>query len=129
MYAGLRAATEHADYVIRAHPTSATSRVGGIRSTGLTASMAIAEHVAALLRRRRAARSGPRRDEPPPSMPALGERQDRPYQRADLVARDPAYGAMVCHCERVSRGELRDALASARAGAHAGRAAPADARD
>lgn len=112
VYAGLRAATEHSDYVIRAHPDQHYVTVGGIRSTGLTASMAIAQHVTDLLRDA-GCPLGPRRDQPPPSMPALGERQERAYQRGDLVAGDPEYGAMVCHCERVSRGELRDALGSA----------------
>ena len=44
-------------------------------------------------------------------MPNLGEAFPRPYQRADLIAADPAYGTVVCHCERVTRGEIRDALA------------------
>lgn len=45
-------------------------------------------------------------------MPSLGETCPRPHQRPDLVAADPEYGVLVCHCERVSRGEIRDALAS-----------------
>ena len=48
-YAGLRAATEHGDYQIALHPDARYVCVGGIRSTGLTASMAIAEHVAEVL--------------------------------------------------------------------------------
>ncbi len=44
-------------------------------------------------------------------MPNLGEAFPRPYRRADLIAADPAYGDVVCHCERVTRGEIRDALA------------------
>ena len=103
--------------------------VGGIRSTGLTASMAIAEHVVELLARP-GSRSGPRHGEPGRRRcRTLGEAAARPYQRADLVAADPAYGALVCHCERVSRGEIRDALASPVPAAHARRAAPPDARD
>jgi glycerol-3-phosphate dehydrogenase len=45
-------------------------------------------------------------------MPALGEAGPRPYRRDDLVSGDPAYGRIICHCERVSMGELRDALVS-----------------
>ena len=45
VYAGLRAATEHADYQLTVHATEGYACVGGIRSTGLSASMAIAEHV------------------------------------------------------------------------------------
>ena len=45
-------------------------------------------------------------------MPMIGEAFTRPYQRADLIAADPAYGEVVCFCERVTLGEIRDALAS-----------------
>ena len=112
VYAGLRAATDRDDFRIAAFAEQRYVRVAGIRSTGLTAALAIAEHVADLLREA-GCRLGSRHGEPPPVMPALGERQERPYQRPDLVDADPAYGTLVCHCEHVSRGELRDALASA----------------
>ncbi|MBJ3807106.1 FAD-dependent oxidoreductase [Streptomyces flavofungini] len=110
-YAGLRAATEDDDYRIAPWPDQRYVTVGGIRSTGLTASMAIAAHVTGLL-----ADCGLDLGEPgdlaPVTMPHLGERFPRPYQRADLIAADPAYGTLVCHCERVTRGEIRDALTS-----------------
>ena len=48
-YAGLRAATEHADYQVELHADQGYVCVGGVRSTGLTASMAIAEHVRELM--------------------------------------------------------------------------------
>lgn len=74
VYAGLRAATEHDDYRIRCHEGRRYVTVGGIRSTGLTASMAIAAHVAGLI-----AEADPGLDlkdpvEPlPVHMPNLGE--------------------------------------------------------
>jgi glycerol-3-phosphate dehydrogenase len=111
VYAGLRAATEHDDYRITAHPSQAYVTVGGIRSTGLTASLAIADHVTGLL----AANGldlGPVREPPPVRMPHLGENAPRPCEQPQLVAADPEYGTLVCHCERVSRGEIRDALGS-----------------
>ncbi|WP_122616404.1 FAD-dependent oxidoreductase [Streptomyces sp. Tu 4128] len=111
VYAGLRAATEHDDYRITAHPGQGCVTVGGIRSTGLTASLAIAEHVTGLLAGT-GLDLGPRRPPEPVRMPSLGETCPRPHQRPDLVAADPEYGVLVCHCERVSRGEIRDALAS-----------------
>ncbi|MEU7577333.1 FAD-dependent oxidoreductase [Streptomyces sp. NPDC041068] len=111
VYAGLRAATERDDYRIRAHKEQRCVTVGGIRSTGLTASLAIAAHVTELL-----GATGldlpAVRDLEPVHMPNLGEAFPRPYRRADLIAADPAYGAVVCHCERVTRGEIRDALAA-----------------
>ncbi|GAA3149420.1 NAD(P)/FAD-dependent oxidoreductase [Streptomyces rameus] len=110
VYAGLRAATEHEDYRITAHPEQAYVTVGGIRSTGLTASLAIAAHVTGLLAGT-GLDLGPVREPEPLTMPNLGEAFPRPYQRPDLIAADPEYGTLVCHCERVSRGEIRDALA------------------
>jgi glycerol-3-phosphate dehydrogenase len=110
-YAGLRAATEHGDYQIEADPPQHYVCVGGIRSTGLTGSMAIAEHVASQLEEMglplRPHERGPRA-----AMPNIGELAPRPYQQADRIAADPEYGAIVCFCERVSRGEIRDALRS-----------------
>jgi len=111
VYAGLRAATEHGDYQLIGHPGQRYVCVGGIRSTGLTAAMAIAEHVLGLLDEAGLTVPG-RAAVDPPRLPRLGEASSRPYQRAELIAADPAYGQLVCHCERVSRGEIRDALAS-----------------
>ncbi|MDG4667699.1 FAD-dependent oxidoreductase [Mycobacterium sp. 236(2023)] len=111
-YAGLRASTERDDYLIDLDPDQRYVLVGGIRSTGLTSGMAIAEHVTGLL-----AAAGvdvTERDDlpPPPSMPNLGEAGLRPYQDGDRVAADPEYGRIVCFCERVSAGEIRDAFDS-----------------
>ncbi|ALC19167.1 FAD-dependent oxidoreductase [Streptomyces pristinaespiralis] len=111
VYAGLRAATGQDDYRIRAHPRLRYVTVGGIRSTGLTASMAIAGYVTGLLGDA-GLHLGPARDLEPVHMPNIGEARPRPYQRADLIAADPAYGSIVCHCERVTHGEIRDALTS-----------------
>jgi glycerol-3-phosphate dehydrogenase len=48
----------------------------------------------------------------PPAMPYIGQAGTRPYQDAGRIAADPDYGRIICHCERVTRGEIRDALAS-----------------
>ena len=111
VYVGLRAATEHTDYQIAFEPAQRYVCVGGIRSTGLTAAMAIAEHVVEGLRdmgldlvpvaERRRIR-----------MPNIGEAAPRPYQSAAMIAADPDYGRIVCHCERVTRGEIVDATAA-----------------
>ena len=84
--------------------------VGGIRSTGLTASMAIAEYVRDLLGEA-GLRLGIAGDLPPVHMPNLGEARPRPYQLERMISGDGCYGEIVCHCERVTRGEIRDAMA------------------
>ena len=109
-YVGLRAATEHADYQLRFHPEQRYVCVGGIRSTGLTASLAIAEHVAAGLTEQGLEladeASGPRAQ-----MANISELAPRPFAEPERIAADPEYGRIACFCERVSHGELRDALA------------------
>ncbi|MER8002568.1 NAD(P)/FAD-dependent oxidoreductase [Streptomyces sp. NPDC095613] len=108
-YAGLRAAIDHPDYLIEATPEQRYLLVGGIRSTGLTAGIAIADHVRTVLEEAGLALRT-RGDLPdPPQMPNIGEAATRPYQDAELIAADPAYGTIVCFCERVTEGEIRDA--------------------
>jgi glycerol-3-phosphate dehydrogenase len=112
-YAGLRAATEHRDYQIMVDGRRKYACAGGIRSTGLSASLGIAEYVVdqlggvglPLVRRTD-------HDPGPPRMPYLGQAGIRPYQDRAKISADPAYGQIVCHCERVTAGEIRDALAS-----------------
>ena len=103
VYAGLRAATEHGDYVIEPHPEQRYVCLGGIRSTGLTASMAIAEEALRLLAAAGLECEAKDADElVAVTMPNLGEAFPRPYQ---------AGGPIVCHCERVTADEVRSACA------------------
>jgi len=111
-YAGLRAATEHRDYQIRVDATRRYACAAGIRSTGLSASLGIAEHVVGLMGEAGLPLRGRNGTAAPPVMPYIGQAGTRPYQDAALIAADPDYGRIVCHCERVTRGEIRDALAS-----------------
>jgi glycerol-3-phosphate dehydrogenase len=100
VYVGLRAASEHDDYHLRIDAETGYVCVGGIRSTGLTASMAIAEHV-----RDRLAEAGLRlqakADPPSVRMPNIGDFAPRPYQEG---------GRIVCFCERVTLDEIHAAL-------------------
>jgi glycerol-3-phosphate dehydrogenase len=113
VYAGLRAATEHVDYRLGVDAGAAYACAGGIRSTGLSASMAIAEHVRDGLEAA-GLELDPRPDDELPRLrvPNLGEAFPRPYQQGERIAADPEYGRVVCFCERVTRGEIRDALHS-----------------
>ena len=111
-YAGLRASTEHSDFVVDIDSAQRYLLLGGIRSTGLTASMALAEHARHLLAESGVALVERTNLPAPPQMPNIGEAFPRPYQRADLIEADSEYGQIVCFCERVTRGEIRDALTS-----------------
>ena len=71
-YAGLRAATDHGDYLIEVDTEQRYVLVGGIRSTGLTSGMAVAEYLDELLRR-----PGPR---PPPAHGSAGPAADAQHR-------------------------------------------------
>ncbi len=111
IFAGMRPATQFREYQIIPRLSQGWLTVGGIRSTGLSASLGIAEHVAGLLipglfdapRKARTRQI---------TVPDLSETSQRPWQDVSRVESDPAYAEMVCHCERISLGEIRDALAS-----------------
>ncbi|MDO5025230.1 MAG: NAD(P)/FAD-dependent oxidoreductase [Trueperella sp.] len=111
-YAGLRAANNQSDYLIDLDAAQRYVIAGAIRSTGLTSALAVAEYILGML-----AEAGVEvaiRDDLPaaPVMPRLGEHQLRPYQDNEKIQQDPEYGTMVCFCERVTRGEIRDAMHS-----------------
>jgi glycerol-3-phosphate dehydrogenase len=111
IFAGMRPATQFREYQIIPRLSQCWVTVGGIRSTGLSASLGIAEHVTGLLipdlfdaPRKPATRTV--------RVPDLSETSQRPWQDAARIQSDPAYAEMVCHCERITLGEIRDALAS-----------------
>lgn len=100
-YAGLRPATQFKDYQIEALPNRHWITVAGIRSTGLTGSLGIAQHVAELVNQH----FGKLQYDPPiwTPVPNLCEEHPRPYL-------SPQGGEMVCHCELVTRSEIETAL-------------------
>jgi glycerol-3-phosphate dehydrogenase len=110
-YAGMRPATNRSDYQIIPRFTDRWLTVAGIRSTGFSGALGIAEHVAGLIvpevfdpARKTSVR--------PVGVPDLSEPSCRPWQDNSLIENDPAYAEMLCHCERISVGEVRDALAA-----------------
>ena len=111
-YAGLRAATEHSDYCMDVFADARYVRLGGIRSTGISSCLALAEDVVRSLAEH-AAEPTPLAEPLDVPMPTLAEARLRPYADAGRITADPAYGHVVCLCERVTRGEIRDALRTA----------------
>jgi glycerol-3-phosphate dehydrogenase len=101
-YAGLRPATQFKDYQIEALPAQNWISVGGIRSTGLTGALGIAQHAAGLYAGNFGSLSEPAAPIWTP-VPNLAEHLPRPYQQ-------PGYGEVVCHCELATRTEIEAAL-------------------
>jgi len=102
-YAGLRPATQFNDYLIEALPARGWITVGGIRSTGLTGSLGIAQHVADLYAQHFGALDWTAEPIATP-VPNLCEERPRRYEQPDA-------GEIVCHCELVTRHEIEAALA------------------
>ncbi|MGI9170998.1 MAG: NAD(P)/FAD-dependent oxidoreductase, partial [Candidatus Nanopelagicus sp.] len=114
IYAGLRAATEHSDFQIKLHNKAGKANyvtVGGIRSTGLTASMAIAIYVKDLLIKA-GLKLNDSKQLPVIKMSNLGEACLRPYQDEEAIKANPLNGQIICHCERTTTAEVLDALNS-----------------
>ncbi|HJR80629.1 MAG TPA: NAD(P)/FAD-dependent oxidoreductase, partial [Anaerolineales bacterium] len=110
-YAGLRSATEHSDYQIALHADQKYICVGGIRSTGISGCLGIAEYVTDLLKEGGVALR-PKPEFKTIKVSTIGEAFHRPYQNDELIQKNSDYGRIVCHCERVSLGEVKDAICS-----------------
>lgn len=103
-YAGLRPATELKEYRIAKDDGLRLITVGGIRSTGLTSALGIAEHVAEMQAGEAEARMpADERIEVWTPAPNLAEHAERDWAR-------PGAGEIVCHCELVTRREIEAAL-------------------
>lgn len=105
IYAALRPATEHRDYVLKADANESWITVGGIRSTGLSASLGLGEWAAnAGSEILGSPRQAPADDDLDwPIMPSIAESLPRPYHAPDR-------SAIICHCEWVTEREVSQAL-------------------
>jgi glycerol-3-phosphate dehydrogenase len=101
IYAGLRPASNSKDYVIEALAPQHWITVAGIRSTGLTAALGIARHVAKLYEQKFGKLPAPPPEPRWTPVPNLAETIERPWMIG---------GDIVCHCERVTRSEIEAAL-------------------
>ncbi|MCJ8142233.1 NAD(P)/FAD-dependent oxidoreductase [Ancylobacter sp. A5.8] len=104
VYAGLRPASDSKAYRIFARPEMRAITLGGIRSTGLSAALGLAQH-ALSLHAGFGLPATPAPTAPGLSMPNLTETRERDWQRPD-------HGEIVCHCELVTRREIEAAFES-----------------
>ena len=109
-FAGLRPALKGDDFFIAvSRKARRFIHVAGIQSPGLTASPAIAEHVKGLLKKA-GLRLVEKADFRPTLQKVITARGQTPESMAELVAKDPAYGNIVCRCETVSEAEVVEAI-------------------
>ncbi|OHD19236.1 MAG: hypothetical protein A2087_00430 [Spirochaetes bacterium GWD1_61_31] len=112
-FSGVRPCSYDEDFIVeRSVAVANLIHAAGIQSPGLASAPAIAEDLAAMALAvvagykeviPKAGWEGRQR-----GIPEL-KRLPRP-ERAALIAAHPAYGRIVCRCEEVSEGEIRDAL-------------------
>jgi glycerol-3-phosphate dehydrogenase len=102
VYAGLRPATQFKDYQIEALPAQRWISVAGIRSTGLSGALGIAEHVRALYEDHFAAHT-------PIAEPMWTPVANLAYT-LPRAAPQEGRSAIVCHCEMVTQADIEAAL-------------------
>ncbi len=116
-FTGVRAANYKEEFMIEPslHQPDMI-HVSGIQSPGLTSAPAIAEDVEQILLRQMQLLEGKKPEENPDYNPVRPKRVEFRHMTAkekeELIARDPAYGHVVCRCEQVTEGEIRDAIES-----------------
>jgi glycerol-3-phosphate dehydrogenase len=108
-FAGLRPCLEEDFYIEPSKVAPAFIQVAGIQSPGLTASPAIGEYVKDLLKG-----IGLELTEKPDWDPIV-ERRPRgrdltPFELDELIAKDGAWGNIVCRCENVTEAEIVTAI-------------------
>ncbi|MBI9106092.1 MAG: NAD(P)/FAD-dependent oxidoreductase [Spirochaetales bacterium] len=115
-YSGVRAASWDEDFIIEpSEKVSNLIHVAAIQSPGLASAPAIAEDVAQMAVRALTSagvRVLPRADFNPIRRGIPAVKDLTAEARTALIKEDPAYGEILCRCEEVSRGEIRDALLS-----------------
>ncbi|TVR67989.1 MAG: FAD/NAD(P)-binding oxidoreductase [Spirochaetaceae bacterium] len=109
-FSGLRPALEDPDFYIDISGKAPNLiQVAGIQSPGLTASPAIGEYVKDLLKKA-GCRLTEKADYDPyvTKMPRI--RDYTPFEAEELLASNPAYGNLVCRCEKISEAEIVEAI-------------------
>ena len=111
-FAGVRANTNIDDFIIEEVPElPGFIDCAGIKSPGLSSAPAIGEYVMELL-----GKVGLPLTEKETFIDSLPHRvrvrELSPAQRAEVIAKNPLYGRVICRCETITEGEIVDALHS-----------------
>lgn len=110
-FAGLRAHLVTDDFYIEKSKTNDKFiNLVGIESPGLASSPAIAEYVREMVIDTLGAEPEVRADyNPSRKAPVIFRELSKDEQR-ELIEKDPAYARIVCRCETITEGEIRDAV-------------------
>ena len=106
-FSGLRATEDGKDFIV-GESADGFFDAAGIDSPGLSSAPAIGEMLAELISDKFGA--SPRRDHISTRKGFVRPMELSSEERAGLIHEDPAYGRIVCRCENVTEGEIRDAI-------------------
>ena len=108
-FTGIRANSSTGDFIIEESKVAPNFfNLGAIMSPGLASSVAIGEHVSELIKNKLGLEINDGynlRIRPHYKLSNLA-----PSQYNELVKKDPRYGHMICRCEKISEGEIVDAI-------------------
>lgn len=107
-FCGLRAAGSTGDFIITS-PKSGFINAAGIESPGLSASPAIAEYIADMLKVQ-GLNLDEKDDFNPIRKPMHGFREASIEEKNEIIKNNPAFGRIVCRCETVTEGEILEAI-------------------
>ena len=108
-FCGLRAVGSTGDFIINAK--EGFINVAGIESPGLSSAPAIAVYVRELLAGEGLELTA-KTNFNPVREPKHRFREASIEEKNEIIARDPAYGRIICRCETISEGEILDAIRS-----------------
>ncbi len=108
-FAGLRAHEDGGDFVIgEVKDAPGFIDAAGIESPGLTAAPAIGAYVAGIVKDILGASAKKNFIDTRKGIPSMALASDE--ERAALIASDPAYAHVICRCELVTEGEIKNAI-------------------
>ena len=107
-FCGLRAVGSTGDFIINS-PVKGFINAAGIESPGLSASPAIAEYIAQMLMEQ-GFKLEKDKTFNPIRKPMHYFREASIEEKNKIIAKDPAFGKIVCRCETVTEGEILEAI-------------------
>ena len=108
-FAGLRAHGEEDDFILgEAADCPGLFDAAGIESPGMASSPAIGEFLAMMVADKRKLSENPEFQGRRKKAVRISELSSEAYNQ--LIHHDPAYGRIVCRCEQITEGEIRDSI-------------------
>jgi glycerol-3-phosphate dehydrogenase len=108
-YSGLTARNDRGDFIIEASKSCSAFIHAALPPPGLTCSPAVAKRVVKLLKSNGLDLKG-KRGFNPYRKGIRSHRKCSPTQMNRLLGEDPSYGRVICRCEKVSEGEIVEAI-------------------